>query len=253
MQDYKKYIKDEEILKKLELLHLKKEQLKMLLDSNNNVGPYIVELAGLPRTGKSVTTERLADFFCKGGIDVAKTKEPAQIIKDGISKDELDKMTCVKFNDLTLEIAKKELNDLNLQKKQLIIQDRGVIDNYFWYQMMYEEKAITDEQYERYLLNFASDLLNINKVYVLIADPGVIVLRDYLQSIYLEDRKKTNIERIGMLKNSLDHLIEKVPFLYKNNVRVFDTTHISEIDVAITLASDITDNMIRRLNNKKGK
>ena len=55
---YRNYITDKERLEKLELLHKKKYELKALIDKQKEKTPFVVEFAGMPRTGKTVTTER---------------------------------------------------------------------------------------------------------------------------------------------------------------------------------------------------
>lgn len=191
MNEYRKYFKNnEQLLTKLEMLHNKKYVIKKLIDSETNIEPFITEFSGLPRTGKSSSLARVYDFFKQANIKIEKTTEPAQIIKDSMSKEVVSKMTNLEFNDKALEISKKELNGTINQKPAIIIQDRGVIDNYFWYQMMYEEKKINEEQYEKILLNLYKDIITVDQLFIMVAEPQVIIFRDYINQIYLEDRKK---------------------------------------------------------------
>ena len=60
---YRKYIKDLELLKKLEELNEKKYQLKSLIDNQKEKIPFVVELSGMPRTGKTVSSERIFEFL----------------------------------------------------------------------------------------------------------------------------------------------------------------------------------------------
>ncbi len=208
MNEYRKYFKNnEELLSKLEKLHEKKYALKHLIDSEQNIDPFIAEFSGLPRTGKSSSLARVYDFFKQANIKIEKTIEPAQIIKDSMSKEEVSKMTNLEFNNKTLVISKEELFRKRNQKPTIIIQDRGVIDNYFWYQMMYEEKKISNELYEEILLKLYQDLMSIDQLFVMFADPETIILRDYINQIYLEDRKKTTIERVTQLRMGFEHLL----------------------------------------------
>lgn len=56
MENYRKYFTgEEELLFKLEQLHRKKQKLKELLDNKKEINPFVVELCGLPRTGKTVS------------------------------------------------------------------------------------------------------------------------------------------------------------------------------------------------------
>ena len=149
MGTYKKYFKDEKKrLKKLEKLHQRKEELKALLEANPNSESYVVELCGLPRTGKTVTTERVFSFFKYGNIDAKIADEPAFLVKNSLSNDELKKLTKVGFNDKTLEVSRSNLEKLKESKPTIILMDRGIIDNYFWYQMMYQDGILSKEEYK---------------------------------------------------------------------------------------------------------
>lgn len=245
MTDYRLYFKgNEDKLKKLEELHDKKYRLKKLLDSQLGGGgqPFIVEFSGLPRTGKSESTDKVYEFFKQANIRIEKTKEPAQIIKDSMSKEEVSKMTNLEFNNKTLEISKEELKNKISNNPSIIIQDRGVIDNYFWYQMMYEDGNIDNEVYEQILLRLYQDLMNIDQLFIMLAKPEIIIFRDYLNQIYLENRKKTTLERVSQLRQGFDQLLPLIKSrISENKLIELDTSDIDEIETSIIIADKIMD------------
>ncbi len=242
---YKEYIKDENLVERLEQLQKKKESLKELLDDTKNVEPYVVELAGLPRTGKSITVERLTDFFKFGKINVVRTTEPAQLVKDSHTPEELEKMTKLDFNNETLRISRSELSRLKSNPANtVILQDRGVIDNYFWYQMMYEDGTLNDAQFKDIIKSLPIDLKTMDKLYVMISDPHEIIKRDYLNAIYLEPRKKTTIEGVTKLKNGMEQVLSNVQ---DERIVRLDTTSITDIDTSIIIADDIMDGMFQKI------
>ena len=248
MADYKKYYKgNEQILMELERLHTKKYELKRLIDSSGSIEPFVTEFSGLPRTGKSSSLDRVYEFFKQANISVEKTDEPAQIIKDSMTKEEVSKMTNLEFNNKTLEISKNELNRKKNQQPTIIIQDRGVIDNYFWYQMMYEEGQLSDEQYEQILISLSRDLMDVDQLFVMYAQPEIIIFRDYISQIWLEDRKKTTLERVTQLRNGFEHLIPLIRKEVSDDKLIqLDTSNIGEIQTAITIA----DTMMNGINKK---
>lgn len=252
MADYEKYfVENRETMYKLEELHKKKVELKRIIQELNVNESYIMELSGLPRTGKSVTMDRLYEFFKFGKIDIQRTKEPAQIIKEKFSEEELSKVSGVEFNDMTLQISRGELKrNINLNP-DIIIQDRGVIDNYFWYQMMYNDGKINRETFIDKLKDLKEDINQVDKIFVLVAKPEVAVARDYSTQIYLEPRKKTTEEGIAKLKKGLDDL---APVLIENGAAeklVFiDTTSIKEIETSIIVADKLMDGMKQKLLKK---
>lgn len=255
MNQYRKYFRNnEQRLLKLEELHRKKYMIKKLLDSETSVGTFITEFSGLPRTGKSSSLDRVYEFFKQANIKIEKTTEPAQIIKDSMTNEEVSKMTNLEFNNKTLEISKEELDRKINQKPSIIIQDRGVIDNYFWYQMMYEEKKISDELYEQILLKLSQDLMMVDQLFIMVADPEIIMFRDYMNQIWLENRKKTTIERVTQLKAGFEHLLP----LIENNMSEeklvqLDTSDMGEIDTSILIADKMMDGIYYKTLRKRKK
>ena len=242
MIEIAKYV-DEERANKLLELHEKKIKLKELLEKQEK--PFITELAGLPRTGKTHITENVFEFFKNGGIDVKITGEPAELIKREFSVSEIRKMTSLDFNDNTLFYSKQLLQDAINTNPNLIIMDRGVIDNYFWYQKMLDNGDIDELIYKNRVRRLRKDLHSIDKLYILTASPEKIIERDIRSQIYLEDRKNTTIENVSKLHKAImeteDNMFEKERFV---NI---DTDNLSVIDTSIFIANDILDSMHKKL------
>lgn len=242
MEQYRKYFKgEEELLFKLEQLHQKKIKLKEMLENKKDKQTYVVELCGLPRTGKTVCMNKLYEFFKNGGITIEKAEEPAYLLKSTLSIEEIKKMSNLDFNDKTLEISKKSLESAKEKKSDIILMDRGVIDNYFWYQMLYDEGTISKEIYLDRLKSLNEDFKLINQLFIMKAEPNVIIYRDYINQLWLENRSKTTLERVTNLDNGLDNLLPCIES--KNKVQLIDTTNINEMGTSIILANKIMDNM----------
>ena len=246
MKNYETYfIGNEERMAKLELLHEKKVLLKENLNYNTLTDSYVVEICGLPRTGKTNTTQRLFSFFKKGNIDTKVADEPAYLVKNSTSNTKLKQMSKLDFNDRTLELSKKNLNKLKENKPSIILMDRGIIDNYFWYQMMYQDNIIDKFTYEDKMESLYFDLSKVDKIYLFMAKPDVIIKRDYLNEIYIEDREKTTPEGVKKLSKGYESLFPIIKYM-KGNIEIYDTTNCDEIDVAM----DISNSIINELNKK---
>ena len=249
---YRKYIKDEKLLKKLEELHEKKYRLKELMDKlkeqsnifKNYKNPYIVELAGMPRTGKTVSSERVFEFFKMANYNVLRTKEPAQIVKE---RYDIRNLSNIEFNDKTLEISKEQLSDCINQKPDIILQDRGIFDNYIWYQMMYERGEISYTTYLEKMSDLNESVEIDDSLFLMTADPEVIVQRDYSDQIFLEPRKKTTIEGVTMLKNGMNNIVANMD---SKNIINLDTSNINEVDTAIIISEHILKGMTKKLQKE---
>ena len=240
---YRKYIQDEVLRTKLEELHEKKYRLAELLTKNDSK-PFVVELSGMARTGKTISTEKVFEFFKMANISVLRTKEPAQIVKE---KYDITNFTNTEFNDKTLEISKEQLEQCLLKKPNIILQDRGVFDNYIWYQMMYERGEIGIDTFNKKMSGINEALELLDQLYFMTAKPDVIVQRDYLDQIFIENRKKTTIEGVTMIKNSMDHLKNRVD---SSKLIELDTTGINEIETSIIISDNIMNGMIKKLTLK---
>lgn len=249
--EYKKFLKDYVYLEELEKLHNRKEKLRKILDtiSIEDRKSFVVEFSGLPRTGKTVTSDRIYEFFKFGGFNIEKTTEPAAIIKRTHTPEELKNFSSVDFNDETLRISREELRSRKSKKPEIIIQDRGVLDNYFWYQMMFLNNIISEEEFKEKIQFLDRDLMTMDQLYVFKAEPRTIVMRDYMNEIYLEDRKKTTIEQVTKLGYGIDEFLP----IIKNNMNdstelvCYDTTDYTEMDTSIIIANKMLQGMENRI------
>ncbi|MBQ3475668.1 MAG: hypothetical protein IJH20_05835 [Bacilli bacterium] len=240
---YRKYIQDEVLRTKLEELHEKKYRLAELLTKNDSK-PFVVELSGMARTGKTISAEKVFEFFKMANISVLRTKEPAQIVKE---KYDITNFTNTEFNDKTLEISKEQLEKCLIKKPNIILQDRGVFDNYIWYQMMFERGEIGIDTFNKKMSGINEAIKLLDQLYFMTAKPEVIVQRDYLDQIFIENRKKTTIEGVTMIKNSMDHLKNRVD---SSKLIELDTTGINEIETSIIISDNIMNGMIKKLKLK---
>lgn len=241
---YKNYIKDEKLVQRLEKLHEQKYKLKELIDKQNKKETFIVELAGMARTGKTVSTERIFEFFKMANYSIVRTKEPAQIVKE---RYDITKLSNVDFNDKTLEISIENLDYCLSKEPDIILQDRGIFDNYIWYQMMYEKGEIDFNTYKEKMSNINKVLERNDQLYLMVADPVEIVRRDYQDQIFLEPRKKTTIDGVTKLRDGMDNLLKNVS---NDNIFKIDTTNISSIETAVILSENIINGMTKKLTLK---
>ena len=246
---YSKYFENDlETLTKLEQLHQRKYALKKELSLAAFDKPFVVEFSGLPRTGKSTSIEKVYEFFKQANFQIDKTKEPAQIIKEMLTNEQRKSMSNLDFNNKTLEISREELSKKLESNNDIIIQDRGVIDNYFWYQMMYDEGIIDSLFYNNVIKSLSKDIMDTDQIFIMLANPEVIIYRDYINQIYLEDRTKTTIDRVKKFREGFDHLL---PLLQKmspsDKLILLDTSNIDEIELSITIADKIMDGMSKKL------
>jgi thymidylate kinase len=98
----------------------------------------IIELFGLPKTGKTTTANALLKFLKGKGYKVAIVKERASLspIKDKLHPS---------FNFWTSVSFMKEYLEANDSKVDYLIADRGIFDSYVWINLL--SKKIHDDKF----------------------------------------------------------------------------------------------------------
>lgn len=246
------YSNNEERLEKLCELHNKKLELLRLKSSIEYSEPYIIEFTGTPRAGKTSCANNIKDFFKKSGFRVEMLEEPAGQINDRIkNQEELKRMNEVEFNNLTLQIACDSLSKAKNSDSDIIIMDRGVLDNYIWYDMFYRQNKISFEDYCKYfnveILKHSGMIDMLISTYI---NEKEAIKRDFLNSISLEPRRKVNEEKLIEFNISLITTLTRFENLV-GNIRNLDTEEISIVDSSITLADNIITGYEKKLKKYK--
>lgn len=245
METYKKVLEgNEDLIERLEKLHKQKTMLKNILEKEKE--PFVVEMSGLPRTGKTECLEKIYDFFKHGNINIVKADEPAYIIKSRLTFNEIKNMSSIEFNDMTLTAAISSLKDAKEKNPDIILMDRGIIDNYFWYQMLFNNSEMSKEIYLDRLKRLKEDLSLIDKLFVMNADTDTIIYRDYINNIYLEERNKTTKEKVDKLRRGVNGILFQIND-DGSKIKEIDTSNISNIDTSIMLSEEIMDGINKKV------
>lgn len=245
METYKKVLEgNEDLIERLEKLHKQKAMLKNILEKEKE--PFVVEMSGLPRTGKTECLEKIYDFFKHGNINIVKADEPAYIIKSRLTFNEIKNMSSIEFNDMTLTAARSSLKDAKEKNPDIILMDRGIIDNYFWYQMLFNNSEMSKDIYLDRLKRLKEDLSLIDKLFVMNADTDTIIYRDYINNIYLEERNKTTKEKVDKLRRGVNGILFQIND-DGSKIKEIDTSNISNIDTSIMLSEEIMNGINKKV------
>ena len=90
-------------LEKIKKSLIKRNKIKDII-SSEKVEPYVIELCGLPKTGKTLCIEKIKEFFSKQGITVKVLDDPVT----DLTYKNVRNMPSLKFNDHMIEAIKKE-------------------------------------------------------------------------------------------------------------------------------------------------
>lgn len=162
-------------------------------------------------------------------------------------------MNEVKFNNLTLQIACDSLSKAKNSDNDIIIiiiiMDRGILDNYIWYDMFYRQHKISFEEYCKY---FNVDILKHGGMIDMLISTYIsekeAIKRDFLYSVSVEPRRKVNEEKLREFNKSLNATLIRFENLVGDIINL-NTEEISVVDSSILLADSIMTGYEKKLKN----
>lgn len=225
---------------KLKKLHARKVEIQRLKELSSLSKPFVIELCGTPRTGKTTTINNLYDFFKKGGFKVTLVEEftTSKYYKE-VFFPQYKSANMLELNMAIIKETTKQLESAIKLDTDIILIDRSINDRQIWNYRRYLRKDIDEKTYleakEKYS-KISSKLIDF--LVITYADAIVSLKRDYNSSLALEKRTFLNTENINEYNNSLNALQE----LFNNSVKNFillDTSYMNMDDVSIDIAEKI--------------
>ena len=230
--------------KELIKLHNKKEEIKKLKSLSKNMGSYVIEFTGTPRTGKTTLIDNLEDFFKKGGfsVDVIEEFTTSKKYKKEIYPTLKDKYKSV-INEEIPRYVFEELKESLSKSPDIIIIDRSLLDRLIWANRLYAKGGFTDTEYH----NYERTYIPLIKKYIDIiigtyTDSLTSIRRDYVAHLALEDRNFLNEDNVREYNEAFDN-VEFLSKKKKINFNRIDTTNKTKEDVSLEVANKILDNV----------
>ena len=191
----------------------------------------IIELFGLPNTGKTTIIKSIETRLRKDGFYVKRLKERASISP---MKDKLHPL----FNYWTLTSLLKRYLEVNDKNVDILLADRGIVDAIIWVQYLAERGG-----YQAFLDDFnklsSLELLvkNFIKGYFLCADIETVLKRELEED---EDFTGGRILNYVTLKGYLDKYYQSKRSLHqKFNILEIDTSRIDIMETSNLIYSDL--------------
>ncbi|MDO5557325.1 MAG: HD domain-containing protein [Clostridia bacterium] len=231
---------DNKYYSKLKKLHAQKMELQKLKKLCPLQKPYVIELCGTPRTGKTSMYKNLSDFFERGGFKVAKIEEfmNSKYYKNDL-KDKFKKMSIDKFMSAVVQEITIQLENCVEQNVDVILIDRGLNDRIVWNNRYYKKSKMTEDMY--FQLKDQCETISkkiVNHLVITYVNSLESLRRDYAKSLALEERSFLNLTNLEEYNDSLMDL----KYSLKDNVNSYiflDTMSINTRDTAVEVASNI--------------
>lgn len=102
--------------------------------------PFTIELAGLPRSGKTTCSKSLDDLFRRSGVYVGRITERSEVcpVLDKLSPD---------FNAWTIVAFIRQFLAFKSEGRRVVIADRGLFDATVWLRLMMNIDRCTPETF----------------------------------------------------------------------------------------------------------
>ena len=240
---------------KLKQFHYRKNEIYKLMNVLNHKKPYIIEITGTPRTGKTTLINNLYDFFHKHGFNVCYIEEftTSKKYKEEIKPFLKDKMKKI----VNLEIPKNILMNIKEAVKQnydIIIVDRGLLDRLIWVDRLYLKDGMTKKEYENYKKKYLPIIKkDIDLIIATVTDSNTSLKRDYLGNLSLEKRSFLNQQNIDEYNTSL-YNISNLTKEENINFNIVDTTNKNQREVSFEVVdiilSSMKDEILKRVKEE---
>ncbi len=195
--------------------------------------PYVLELAGTPKAGKSTQLGVLRDFLKQAGFEVSVMRERAADCPVPMKGHFF-------FNAWTsATMLAQVLANLDT-RAELLILDRGFFDSLVWLELQYQRGQVSEDEketFERFMLLKRWRKLTDHTV-LLTAEPGVAMSRENLGRLLPRKGSIMNPEELA----NYNKILGAVQDTHKDafDVTVVDTSHSqSPLDTAVDLLDKV--------------
>lgn len=220
-------------LEKIKKSLIKRNKIKDII-SSEKVEPYVIELCGLPKTGKTLCIEKIKEFFSKQGITVKVLDDPVT----DLTYKNVRNMPSLKFNDHMIEAIKKDLDDAKKENPDIIIMENGLIDSYFFYQELYDNGQMSEKEFQKRMKMLRDDFKEVDQLYIMNASLDEVYRRDNKVVIDFLIERKQNVDRFFNTLVSIGGL----------KICEINTDSIDEVYTPLIVIDSITGGFLGKLN-----
>ena len=220
-------------LEKIKKSLIKRNKIKDII-SSEKLEPYVIELCGLPKTGKTLCIEKIKEFFSEQGITVKVLDDPVT----DLTYKNVRNMPSLKFNDHMIEAIKKDLDDAKKENPDIIIMENGLIDSYFFYQELYDNGQMSEKEFQKRMKMLRDDFKEVDQLYIMNASLDEVYRRDNKVVIDFLIERKQNVDRFFNTLVSIGGL----------KICEINTDSIDEVYTPLIVIDSITGGFLGKLN-----
>lgn len=174
-------------------------RFRRLRRNNPRLRPFVVELLGTPKSGKSTLAEAIEHTLKRSDWIVTARPEGATVI-DRIKRD------TPHYNLETCRYALSEVAARMDSEFDLVILDRGLMDGMIWMSYWLAKGKITQEDYDAVVAFYGTALLRdqFDLHVFLVCDPKTAMDRELARSLSKKDGDTMNLKSLELLRGIHD-------------------------------------------------
>lgn len=204
--------------------------------------PFMIELFGTPKAGKSTIKEMLKHFFRRNGWKVSTPTEGAEVVE--LPRDE------PQYNFQTCEYALSVARDRSYSDFHVAIFDRAIYDGVTRMEYYAEKGIITREQQSviegYYLLPWNTDLFDLHVC--LVSSPEVAIERELACALTKKHGKTMNPKTLTGLLSAHARIWQRLGAV-DPRLSWHDSSTETEEETAKSILSSILDAFARRVTD----
>lgn len=220
-------------------MSITKEQLTEIIINykRENKVPFIVEVLGTPNSGKTSAIQTFEKLLKRCNIKHKVIYEPA-------SKCKVKNKLSPEFNLWTMSETIKQLLDVCLGSYDIIVCERGLLDSLCWFQLYYQEKVITADEFGRiHSFILLSRLIeNIDCYYIFQSDVKTSLERESLHGLIDVVGTIVNENILKKYNSALDLTVKQHENDFKRIIRI-DTSDMSQTEINREFTSQILQHL----------
>lgn len=182
--------------------------------------PVIVELSGLPNSGKTTLLRKIKKLCESNNVNAIIMQEPAELLPENIPKG-----TIAQNLWITLETLQRSLELTYVTEVDYILLDRGFYNQLFW-STMYKQKDATYSEYITDFMEKFAQRYHVKPDYLYVVDVSV---EESLRRRMLAGEEVTFSKKEFLVdyKKEFEEFYKKL-----DSVLYIDTTNMTEDEVA---------------------
>jgi hypothetical protein len=204
--------------------------------------PFMIELFGTPKAGKSTIKEMLKHFFKRNGWAVSTPTEGAEVVE--LPRDE------PQYNFQTAEYAMSFARERYYDKRfHVVIFDRAIYDGIARMQHYADRRIITPEQHAviegYYLLPWNRNMFDVNVC--LVCEPEIAIKRELARVLTKKHGDTMNPATLAALREAHDRMWQRLDCANDPKMFWYDSSTEDEAQTAKAVLTAVCDAMSRRL------